>query len=209
MSAGYRIRADSLLCGSFFRICLIIEDEVPANELWWDGNDANEFGYDNGKEYKYKNVKNNRKLDALVTRDDNGAVIPPSKRFNQRKADERYQRGVGGVKPSKAEVALRDAVIDRLRENGMEVITDVAEGQKVLDEANGRYVRLSAKQKRALETASLGNAPRSLTVVSSAAGAKIQKNLGALADSYKKRPNKVRGFITDLSRSLDFFYVHK
>ena len=33
-------------------------------------------------------------------------------------------------KPSKAEVALRDAEIDRLRENGMEVITDVAEGQR-------------------------------------------------------------------------------
>ena len=44
-------------------------------------------------------------------------------------------------KPSKAEAVLRDAVIDRLRENGMEVITDVAEGQKVLDEANG-MVRL-------------------------------------------------------------------
>ena len=44
---------------------------------------------------------------------------------------------VSPSKPSKAEVALRDAVIDRLRENGMEVITDVAEGQKVLDEANG------------------------------------------------------------------------
>ena len=41
-------------------------------------------------------------------------------------------------KPSKAEAVLRDAVIDRLRENGMEVITDVAEGQKVLDEANGK-----------------------------------------------------------------------
>ena len=115
----------------------IIEDEVPVSELWWDGNDANEWGYDNGKVYKYKNVKNNRKSDALVTRDDKGAVILPSKRFNQRKADERYQRGVDGVKPSKAEVALRDAVIDRLRENGMEVITDVAEGQRVLDEANG------------------------------------------------------------------------
>ena len=44
-------------------------------------------------------------------------------------------------KPSKAEAVLRDAVMDRLRENGMEVITDVAEGQKVLDEANG-MVRL-------------------------------------------------------------------
>ncbi len=116
----------------------IIEDEVPANELWWDGNDANEWGYDNGKEYKYKNAKNNRKLNDLVTRDDKGNVIVPSKRFNQRKDDERYQRGVDGVRPSNAEVALRDAVIDRLRESGIEVITDVAEGQRVLDEANGK-----------------------------------------------------------------------
>ena len=121
----------------------IIEDEVPVSELWWDGNDVNEWGYDNGKGYRYKNVKNNRKLNDLVTRDDNGNVIPPSKRFNQRKADERYQRGVDGVKPSKAEAVLRDAVIDRLRENGMEVITDVAEGQKVLDEANGDVREMS------------------------------------------------------------------
>ena len=56
----------------------------------------------------------------------------------KRKADERYQRGEGGVKPSKAEVALRDAVIDRLRESGMDVIADEAEGQRVLDEVNGR-----------------------------------------------------------------------
>ena len=45
---------------------------------------------------------------------------------------------VSPSKPSKAEAVLRDAVIDRLRENGMEVITDVAEGQKVLDKANGK-----------------------------------------------------------------------
>ena len=43
-----------------------------------------------------------------------------------------YQRGEGGVKPSKAEVALRDAVIDRLRESGMDVIADEAEGQSCL-----------------------------------------------------------------------------
>lgn len=70
----------------------IIEDEVPANQLWWDGNDANEFGFDDGKEYKYKNAKNNRKLNDLVTYDDNGDVIPPSKRFNSRKQDIRFHR---------------------------------------------------------------------------------------------------------------------
>lgn len=70
----------------------IIEDEVPANQLWWDGNDANEFGFDDGKEYKYKNAKNNRKLNDLVTYDDTGDVIPPSKRFNSRKSDVRFHR---------------------------------------------------------------------------------------------------------------------
>lgn len=68
----------------------IIEDEVPATQLWWDGNDANEFGFDDGKVYKYKNAKNNRKLNDLVTYDDEGDVIPPSKRFNSRKSDIRF-----------------------------------------------------------------------------------------------------------------------
>lgn len=70
----------------------IIEDEVPATQLWWDGNDANEFGFDDGKEYKYKNAKNSRKLNDLVTYDDKGDVIPPSKRFNSRKSDVRFHR---------------------------------------------------------------------------------------------------------------------
>lgn len=116
----------------------IIEDEVPAGDLWWDSNDVNEWGYDNGKGYKYKNTKNNRKLNDLVTRDDKGNIIPPSKRFNSRKADERYQRGKGAAPVTKEEAILRDAVIDRMRENGMDVITNEEEGQRVLDEANGK-----------------------------------------------------------------------
>lgn len=71
----------------------IIEDDVPATQLWWDGNDANEFGFDDGKAYKYKNAKNNRKLNDLVTYDDDGDVIPPSKRFNSRKQDVRFMFG--------------------------------------------------------------------------------------------------------------------
>ncbi len=83
----------------------IIEDEVPASQLWWDGNDANEFGFDDGKEYKYKNAKNNRKLNDLVTYDDEGDVIPPSKRFNSRKSDIRFMFGgeKGAAEADKAE----------------------------------------------------------------------------------------------------------
>lgn len=83
----------------------IIEDEVPATQLWWDGNDANEFGFDDGKAYKYKNAKNNRKLNDLVTYDDKGDVIPPSKRFNSRKSDIRFMFGgeKGAAEADKAE----------------------------------------------------------------------------------------------------------
>lgn len=120
----------------------IIEDEVSVNELWWDGNDSREWGFDNGKGYKYKNVKNNRKSDDLVTRDDKGNVIPPSKRFNQRKADERYQKAGTPLTPNSAEVALRDAIADLMRKSGLDVL-ESKEGQRVLDEANGMVRQMS------------------------------------------------------------------
>jgi hypothetical protein len=61
--------------------------EVPASDIWWDGNDINEWGYDNGEKYAYANTLNNRKLTDVITRDDNGDIVPPSKRFNKRKSD--------------------------------------------------------------------------------------------------------------------------
>lgn len=69
----------------------IIKEEVPAENLYWDGNDINEWGYDDRNDYRYKDTKNNRKLNDLVTRDDNGNIIPPSKRFNSKKKDTRYR----------------------------------------------------------------------------------------------------------------------
>jgi hypothetical protein len=69
----------------------IIKEEVPAENLYWDGNDINEWGYDDRNDYRYKDTKNNRKLNDLVTRDDNGNIIPPSRRFNSRKKDTRFR----------------------------------------------------------------------------------------------------------------------
>lgn len=90
----------------------IIEDEVPANQLWWDGNDANEFGFDDGKEYRYKNAKNNRKLNDLITYDNKGNVIPPSKRFNSRKSDIRFslagERGAAAADKAEERTARMD-----------------------------------------------------------------------------------------------------
>jgi hypothetical protein len=62
----------------------IIERVVNIKDVWWDANDINEFGYDDGKNYVYKNTKNNRKLNDVITRDSEGNIIPPSKRFNYR-----------------------------------------------------------------------------------------------------------------------------
>ncbi|MBR2981664.1 MAG: hypothetical protein IKC80_00385 [Kiritimatiellae bacterium] len=70
----------------------IIERLVPAEHLWWDGSDAREWGYDDGRQYVYANTENGSKL-ATVTYDDAGNVIPLSQRFNQQKADIRFARG--------------------------------------------------------------------------------------------------------------------
>ncbi len=103
----------------------IIEDEVPATQLWWDGNDANEFGFDDGKEYKYKNAKNNRKLNDLVTYDDEGDVIPPSKRFNSRKSDIRFM--FAGEKGA-AEADKADE--QTIRMNNLDVAKQMEEAKK-------------------------------------------------------------------------------
>ena len=69
----------------------IIEEEVPIENIWWDNNDINEWWYDDGKEYGYKNTKNNKKL-LEPTYDDNGKLIPLSKRFDEKKSDIRYKK---------------------------------------------------------------------------------------------------------------------
>lgn len=128
----------------------IMEDEVPAKDIWWDGNDVNEFGYDNGEDYKYKNVKNNRKSDDLVTRDDKGNVIPPSKRFNQRKADERYSRRESKELTAE-ERELRDNLVERMRKGGLDVVTDSEEMQRVIDTENERTRNMFVGEKGATE----------------------------------------------------------
>ena len=68
----------------------IIEQEVSIDDLWWDGNDIAEWGYDNGKGEVYKNTPNNRKM-FEVTYDDKGNIIPLSERFNEENDDIRYR----------------------------------------------------------------------------------------------------------------------
>ncbi len=94
----------------------IIEQKVPVDDVWFDGNDIAEWGYGreedyvNDTDFAYKNTKNNRKLLDAVTYDDNGNVIPLSQRFNSRKADVRYS-----LKDDKTLVGVHNITEDKLR----------------------------------------------------------------------------------------------
>lgn len=127
----------------------IIEDEVPASQLWFDGNDVREWGFDDGKSYRYKNVKNNRKSDDLVTRDDNGNIIPPSKRFNSRNDDPRFM--LADTENSGKFSKKEDDIRYRMDESKSERIEKLRESKPVEitgDEYKGKYElnRESAKE---------------------------------------------------------------
>ena len=113
----------------------IIEQEVPIEDVWWDGNDIAEWGYDNGREQVYKNVPNNRKSFS-VTYDADGVLIPLSKRFDEGVSDVSYHKG-DDVVVSAEDAALRDAVVELMRGAGIDVVVDSEEGQRVLDMENG------------------------------------------------------------------------
>ena len=68
----------------------VIKMTVPLNHVYWDVNSVMEMGYDDGKNYAYADVPNNRKLLDTVVRDDAGKVIPISKRFDRSKSDPRF-----------------------------------------------------------------------------------------------------------------------
>lgn len=84
----------------------IIEQEVPATELWWDGNDAREWGYDNGNVEATANTTNNVKLLDPITYDDEGNIIPLSARFDKTNSDARFmfvgENGAAGMGVAKS-----------------------------------------------------------------------------------------------------------
>ena len=127
----------------------IIEDEVPANQLWWDGNDANEFGFDDGKEYRYKNAKNNRKLNDLITYDNKGNVIPPSKRFNSRKNDIRFslagERGAADMAEDLKSLNTPDEVDDAIKT----AIEDMPSGWKMANKKMIHIVQALGENRKA------------------------------------------------------------
>ncbi|MBR3724817.1 MAG: hypothetical protein IKN11_05440, partial [Bacteroidales bacterium] len=116
-----------------------------------------------------------------------------------------YERADGkAARVSAKERRLRDAIVDLLRKAGIDVVTESEEGQRVMDEGNGKGVTLNKAQKRALKTVSISdNQKHRRTVVSSADGAKIQKNLDTLAEKIEKiSQTPLRTFIGDLAKAL-------
>lgn len=172
----------------------VIEEEVPAKDLWWDGNDVREWGYDDGTARRYANVENNTKLNDVITRDDSGSIIPPSRRFDSGNADERYQiSGMKAIDKSSEESRIAyEAVKEQLDRIGIPV--------ELLSDQAMREMAINAN---ALETVSSQNEYQQ-TVVSSASGAKIINNLDNLAKSLENEPKtKEKTFLGALAKALD------
>lgn len=176
----------------------IIEQEVPVDEIWWDGNDIAEWGYGresdyiNDSDFVYKNTENNRKLLDVVTRDDNGEIIPPSKRFDASKQDERYQIAVKKKTDANSEASglAFDAVSQMLSDAGIPV-------ERMSDEA----MRELAENANALETASVQNGHQP-TVVSSASGTKVIKEIDNLIKELQNVSNYPKTILGDIAKAL-------
>ena len=117
----------------------IIEQKVPVDDVWFDGNDIAEWGYGreedyiNDTDFAYKNSKNNKKLLDAVTYDDNGNVIPLSQRFNENNADVRYS-----LKDEKTMFGMHNISLDKLRK-AIKQGGFAAPSMGVIDSKNGIY----------------------------------------------------------------------
>lgn len=178
----------------------IIKQTVSVDEIWWDGNDIAEWGYGreedyvNDTDFAYKNTKNNRKLLDVITRDDKGNIIPPSRRFDSGNADERYQiSGRKAIDKSSEESRIAyEAVKEQLDRIGIPV-------ELLSDQA----MREMAINTNALETVSSQDEYQQ-TVVSSASGAKVINNLDNLAKSLENESKtKEKTFLGALAKALD------
>lgn len=173
----------------------VIEEEVPAKDLWWDGNDVREWGYDDGTARRYANVENNTKLNDVITKDDAGNIIPPSRRFDSGNADERYQiSGRKAIDEGSEESRIAyEAVKEQFDRIGIPV--------ELLSDQAMREMAINATM---LDTA-LPEDESSFkgTVISSIDGAKILRNLDNAIDDYQNIGDKgTKTFLGDLASAL-------
>lgn len=173
----------------------VIEEEVPAKDLWWDGNDVREWGYDDGTARRYANVENNTKLNDVITKDDAGNIIPPSRRFDSGNVDERYHisgRKAIDERSEESRIAY-EAVKEQFDRIGIPV--------ELLSDQAMREMAINATM---LDTA-LPEDESSFkgTVISSTDGANILNNLDKAIDDYQNIGDKgTKTFLGDLASAL-------
>lgn len=68
----------------------VISKKVRISDVYTNGDSIHEFGYDDGKQYYYRDTVNYRKLADTITFDDEGNPIRLKDRFNYRNSDIRY-----------------------------------------------------------------------------------------------------------------------
>lgn len=119
-----------------------------------------------------------------------------------------YLRGTEGVDGSEmkrdadmAETELRDALIETMREAGIDVITDAEAGQQVLDMAN-EEATLSRDKKRAEETASLTQEGGSRADISTADIANVSKILESFAKELEKVSSNRKNFLKEVGEII-------
>ena len=103
------------------------------------------------------------------------------------------------LRSQEARKVATDAVVEMLGNSGIEVVrVSDAEVQEMLRLGG---MEMSAKKKRALETASVQeeNQP---TVVSSADGTKVLNNLDNVANEYEEKSNQPKTFLGDVAKAL-------
>ena len=102
----------------------------------------------------------------------------------------REQRGGSGWKLilTPEETALRDGLVEKMRSAGIEVVTDDAEGQRVLDAALRAEELLDEMKRKSAQETALPEGETSFkgTVISSADGAKVIQNLETLIKNAEK-----------------------
>ena len=119
----------------------IIEQEVSIDDIWWNGDDINEWGYDNGDTNEvYKNTPNNVKT-TEITYDDEGKLIPLSRRYDESNPDSRYALA-DGKRATAGEVA---AVKSSISKRGIDPKGIIAIADKYFARYSGQLTRTGVR----------------------------------------------------------------
>lgn len=87
ITRGYaQTHGESHLHGDF----KILEMDVPAKHLYTDANSLQEWGFDNGLPMLRSELQGDQRSGELVVHDDNGDIVPLSRRFNDTPASVQY-----------------------------------------------------------------------------------------------------------------------